>query len=103
LLFITRPRTTVLGSATSQLHGLPEDGPVRRHVDGARRARAAHRHAHLLRQRQLPAREISNAVNLINGFELDRGMARMIWVLPTGVWFDQDLAVDRRRGGAHQG
>jgi hypothetical protein len=39
-----------------QLHGLPEDGPVRRGADGARRARAARGRAHLLRQRQLPAR-----------------------------------------------
>ena len=103
LLFITRLRTTVLSSATSQLHGLPEDGPVCCHIDGARRARAAHRHAHLLRQRQLRAREVSNAGRLINGFELDGGMPRTIWVLPTGVWFDQDLVVERRGGGAHQG
>ena len=88
LLFITRPRTTVLSLATSQLHGLPEDGPVCCHIDGARRARAAHRHAHLLRQRQLHAREVSNAGRLINGFELDGGMTRTIWVLPTSVWFD---------------
>ncbi|CAD6233084.1 unnamed protein product [Miscanthus lutarioriparius] len=61
LLFITRPRTTVLSLATSQLHGLPEDGPVCRHADGARRARPVHRDTHLLRQRQLRAREVSNA------------------------------------------
>jgi hypothetical protein len=43
-------------------HGVPEDGPVRRRADGARRARAARRRARLLRQRQLPAREVTCCV-----------------------------------------
>jgi len=74
LLFITRPRTTVLSSATSQLHGLPEDGPVRHGAGHAGGARPARRRAHLLRQRQLPAGESlagrdglnSEALNIID-------------------------------------
>jgi hypothetical protein len=37
---------------------LPEDGPVHHGADGARRPGAAYRRAHLLHQRQLPAREV---------------------------------------------
>ena len=55
-LHLPPPRPAVHRAATDhgarqhpQLHGLPEDGPVRRRADGARRARAARRRAHLLR------------------------------------------------------